>query len=140
SAEEQGAFIINMASTGCGKTLANARILYNLADPAKGMRAVFALGLRTLTLQTGRSYRDDLHLGDDELAIRVGGSASRQLFEYYETKAEFTGSASIQELIEEDGHVLYEGQCADHPLLSKAMADTKIRSLLSAPMLVCTID
>lgn len=138
--EEQGAFIINMASTGCGKTLANARILYNLADPAKGMRAVFALGLRTLTLQTGRSYRDDLHLNDDELAIRVGGSASRQLFEYYEAKAEFTGSASIQELIEEDGHVLYEGQCADHPLLSKAMADTKIRSLLSAPMLVCTID
>ncbi len=140
AATEQGAFIINMASTGCGKTLANARILYNLADAAQGMRATFALGLRTLTLQTGRSYRDDLHLGDDELAIRVGGSASRQLFEYYEAKAEVTGSASIQELIEEDGHVLYEGQHGDHPLLSKAMADSKIRSLLSAPMLVCTID
>ncbi len=140
SAAEQGVFIVNMASTGCGKTLANARILYALADPGQGMRATFALGLRTLTLQTGRSYRDDLHLGDDELAIRVGGSASRDLFEFYEAKAEATGSASIQELIEEDSHVLYEGQHADHPLLSKAMADQRIRSLLSAPLLVCTID
>ena len=34
----QGAFIVNMASTGCGKTLANARIMYQLADPVAGMR------------------------------------------------------------------------------------------------------
>lgn len=139
-AMEQGAFMVNMASTGCGKTLANARILYALADPERGMRATFALGLRTLTLQTGRSYRDDLHLDDDELAIRVGGSANRALFEFYETQAEASGSASVQDLIEEDSHVLYEGQYADHPLLAKAMADTRIRALLSAPVLVCTID
>ncbi|WP_434155782.1 type I-F CRISPR-associated helicase Cas3f [Pseudomonas sp. JZ134] len=137
---EHGGFIINMASTGCGKTLANARIMYAMADPQLGLRCTFALGLRTLTLQTGRSYRQDLHLDDDELAIRVGGSASRALFEYYESQAEATGSASVQTLIEEDSHVLYEGQPTDHPLLSKAMHDERIRSLLSAPMLVCTID
>jgi CRISPR-associated endonuclease/helicase Cas3 len=140
SAREHGAFIVNMASTGCGKTLANARILYALADPQHGLRATYALGLRTLTLQTGRSYRTDLHLGDDELAIRVGGSASRALFEYYEHKAEAHGSASVQDLIEEDSHVLYEGVVADHPLLSRAMHDPDIRNLLSAPMLVCTVD
>lgn len=139
-AAEEGAFIVNMASTGCGKTLANARILYALADSQQGMRMTYALGLRTLTLQTGRSYRDDLHLDEDELAIRVGGSANRALFEYYENAAEKSGSASIQELIEEDSHVLYEGQQADHPLLSRAMADERIRSLLSAPVLVCTVD
>ncbi|TBV11859.1 type I-F CRISPR-associated helicase Cas3f [Stutzerimonas kirkiae] len=136
----QGAFIVNMASTGCGKTLANARVLYNLADPQHGLRATFALGLRTLTLQTGRSYREDLHLGEDELAIRVGGSASRALFEYHQARAESTGSASIQQLLEEDSHVLYEGQPADHPLLARAMHDERIRALLCAPMLVCTID
>ncbi|MGB1908015.1 MAG: hypothetical protein ACPHN3_11795, partial [Spongiibacter sp.] len=103
STKENGAFIVNMASTGCGKTLANARILYALADPEKGMRASFALGLRTLTLQTGRSYREDLKLGDDELAIRVGGSASHQLFEFYQKQAEVSGSESTQALIEEDG-------------------------------------
>ena len=139
-AATQGAFIINMASTGCGKTLANARILYALADPRQGMRATYALGLRTLTLQTGRSYREDLHLGEDELAIKVGGAASRTLFKYYEKLAEESGSASIQELLEEDSAVFYEGHQADHPLLSTAMADRRIRSLLSAPVLVCTVD
>lgn len=139
-AGKNGAFIINMASTGCGKTLANARVMYALSDSQLGMRATFALGLRTLTLQTGRSYRKDLQLGDDELAIRVGGSANRALFEYYEKQAEQSGSASRQALIEEDGHVFYEGTTVSHPLLDKAMRDQKIRSLLSAPMLVCTID
>lgn len=140
TASEQGAFIVNMASTGCGKTLANARILYALADPQLGLRVSYALGLRTLTLQTGRSYRHDLHLGDDELAVLVGGSANRALFEHYETKAEAGGSASVQALIEEDSHVLYEGNVADHPLLSRALANPDIARLISAPMLVCTVD
>ena len=140
AAREHGAFIVNMASTGCGKTLANARILYALADPQLGLRVSYALGLRTLTLQTGRSYRHDLHLNDDELAVLVGGSASRALFEHYEAKAEASGSASRQALIEEDSHVLYEGNVADHPLLSRALANPEIRKLISAPMLVCTVD
>ncbi len=139
-AAAEGAFIVNMASTGCGKTLANARIMNALADPQAGLRCTFALGLRTLTLQTGRSYREDLHLGEDELAVRVGGSASRALFDYYQQQAEDTGSASIQDLIEEDAHVFFEGQSSGHGLLDKAMNDARIRSLLAAPMLVCTID
>lgn len=139
-AAEHGAFIVNMASTGCGKTLANARILYALADPQQGLRASYALGLRTLTLQTGRSYRHDLHLGEDELAVLVGGSASRTLFEFHERQAEAGGSASVQSLLEEDSRVLYDGDVADHPLLSRALADAGIRKLLSAPMLVCTVD
>jgi len=140
AARENGAFIVNMASTGCGKTLANARILYALADPQLGLRISYALGLRTLTLQTGNSYRRDLHLNDDELAVLVGGAASRALFEYYEAKAEAGGSASVQALIEEDSHVLYEGTVADHPLLSRALANPDIRKLLSAPILVSTVD
>ncbi len=138
--EENGAFIVNMASTGCGKTLANARILNALARPEEGLRAVFALGLRTLTLQTGRAYRTDLKLDDDELAILVGGSANRKLFEYYEAQAEATGSASVQELIEEEAYVEYEGLLNEHPVLKKVLADPKINRLIAAPLLVCTID
>lgn len=140
TSRENGAFIVNMASTGCGKTLANARMLYALAEPRLGLRVSYALGLRTLTLQTGRSYRRDLHLNDDELAVLVGGSASRALFAYYEAKAEASGSASTQALIEEDSHVLYEGNETDHPLLSRALTNPEIRKLISAPMLVCTVD
>ena len=136
-----GAFIVNMASTGCGKTLANARIMYNLADPAKGMRCAFAIGLRTLTLQTGRAFRDLLNLGDDELAIRVGGAASRALYEHYEALAEQCGSASRQALLDEDSHVDFiEGNQDAHPLLRRVMRDGQVRALLAAPLLVCTID
>jgi CRISPR-associated endonuclease/helicase Cas3 len=136
---QNGAFIVNMASTGCGKTLANARIMYGLADPNMGMRCAFAMGLRTLTLQTGRAFRDLLGLSDDELAIRVGGSASRALFEHYEQIAEQCGSASRQAMLEEDSHMVFEGNDA-HPLLSRVMHDPNVRKLLVAPLLVCTID
>jgi CRISPR-associated endonuclease/helicase Cas3 len=114
--------------------------MYSLADPALGMRCAFALGLRTLTLQTGRAFRDLLGLGDDDLAIRVGGSASRALFEHYEAIAEASGSASNQNLLDEDSHVLFDGQEENHPLLRRAIADSQVRALLSAPILVCTID
>ncbi|WP_045728732.1 type I-F CRISPR-associated helicase Cas3f [Xanthomonas sp. GPE 39] len=140
SACEHGAFIVNMASTGCGKTLGNARILYALADPQLGLRLTYALGLRTLTRQTGDSYRRDLHLNDDTLAMLVGGSASRPLFDHHKREAAASGSASIQALIEEDSHVLYDGAETEHPLLSRALHDSQMRKLLSAPMLVCTVD
>lgn len=136
----QGAFIINMASTGCGKTLANARIMYALSDAERGMRCAFAMGLRTLTLQTGRAFRDLLGLADDDLAIRVGGSASRALFEHYEQQAEGTGSASRQNLLDEDSYVRFEGNHDAHPLLCRVMHDPQVRALLAAPLLVCTID
>jgi CRISPR-associated endonuclease/helicase Cas3 len=135
-----GAFIVNMASTGCGKTLANARIMYNLAEAERGMRCAFAMGLRTLTLQTGRAFRDLLGLGDDDLAIRVGGAASRELFEHYERQAEATGSVSRQSLLDENSHVVFEGNQDAHPLLRRVMHDSNVRHLLAAPLLVCTID
>lgn len=138
-AARQGAFIVNMASTGCGKTLANARIMYALAEPDHGLRCAFALGLRTLTLQTGRAFRKLLQASDDELAIKVGGAASRELFEHFETLAERSGSASMQDLLPEDGRVLYGGNF-DQPLLQRAMKDPQVRALLAAPLLVCTVD
>ncbi len=67
--EEQGFFGINMASTGCGKTFANARIMYALADEQTGCRFSVALGLRTLTLQTGQALQSRLGLDDDTLAV-----------------------------------------------------------------------
>lgn len=138
--QQQGAFIVNMASTGCGKTLANARFMYALADSTLGMRCAFAMGLRTLTLQTGKAFRTMLGLGDDDLAIRVGGSASRALFEHYEQQAEATGSVSSQKLMEEDTYVRYDGDIDGHPLLRRAVEDPDVRKLLVAPLLICTID
>ncbi len=136
---QQGAFVVNMASTGCGKTLGNARVMDALADPATGMRCAFAMGLRTLTLQTGRVFQNDLQLHDEQLAIQVGGAASRALFEYWEQQAEATGSASSQALLDEAGTVLFEGN-DQHPLLQRLTDDAKARALIAAPLLVCTVD
>jgi CRISPR-associated endonuclease/helicase Cas3 len=137
--QQQGAFIINMASTGCGKTLGNARIVYALNPENSGMRATFALGLRTLTLQTGQAFRERLGLDDDELAVRVGG-ASRALFEHQQKQAEASGSASREALLEENSHVTFEGDFQNHPLLNKTSHDAKVHKLLAAPVLVCTVD
>lgn len=139
-AAERGFFGINMASTGYGKTLANGRIAYALADPERGTRFSVALGLRTLTLQTGEAFRDLLGLGEDELAIRVGGSGSRELFEHFAEQAEASGSASSQRLIEEEGHVLFDGDFGNHPVLRRLQHDPHVRSLLAAPVLVSTVD
>ncbi len=138
--QRQGFFGVNMASTGCGKTLANARILYALADPDIGARFSIALGLRTLTLQTGQAYRERLNLGEDDLAIRVGGGASRALFEYHQERAEQSGSASAQSLLPEDSYVRFDGNLDSHPVLHRVAHDPVVKALIAAPILVCTVD
>jgi len=138
---ERGAFIVNMASTGCGKTLGNARIMNALADPVRGLRCAFAIGLRTLTLQTGRAFQQRLGLDEEALAIFVGGSGSRELFEFYEEEAEACGAESAQDLLEEGSYVLYEGHSAEESRLPPALAgNSNIAKLLTAPLLVCTVD
>ena len=49
SLQEQGYgwFVVNMASTGCGKTIANAKIMRALSDDSNSLRYILALGLRT---------------------------------------------------------------------------------------------
>jgi len=140
---KQGFFGVNMASTGCGKTLANGRILYALADSRLGARFTVALGLRTLTLQTGDAYRKRLHLGESDLAVLVGGSATRTLHEYGRSKAEEerarAGRESGTPLLPEFNHVHYEGSLEDGPL-KEWLADSKALRLLDAPVLACTID
>lgn len=143
---EQGFFGVNMASTGCGKTLANGRILYGLADRQKGARFTIALGLRTLTLQTGAAYRERLGLGEDDLAILVGGGAVRELFELgkkqerEESQWARRGSESAEDLLALDSHVYFEGSIEDGPLKRWLNANPDANKLIQAPVLACTID
>ena len=146
-AAKQGFFGVNMASTGCGKTLANGRIMYGLADPQRGARFTIALGLRTLTLQTGNAFRSRLGLGPDDLAVLVGGRAVRQLYEHHEaqrSKLAATGSESAEALLPDNTHVNFESAIEPGPL-GEWLADTKgrggsVQKLLHAPVLVCTVD
>ncbi|HNQ47881.1 MAG TPA: type I-F CRISPR-associated helicase Cas3f [Hydrogenophilus thermoluteolus] len=146
-ATAHGFFGINLASTGCGKTLANARILYGLADPHRGARFTVALGLRTLTLQTGDAYRERLGLGSEDLAVLVGGGALRALHEHrldrqsakQEERAEKTpGSESGADLLLETQYVHFEGSLAEGPL--RRWLEDQPHALVQAPIVVCTVD
>jgi CRISPR-associated endonuclease/helicase Cas3 len=111
----QGFFGVNMASTGCGKTLANVRIIYALADSQRGARFTVALGLRTLTRQTGEAYRERFKLQKADLAVRVGGVTIPTLRNGPHTQSRWNGSESSESLLPE-GSVLYEGSLEDGPL------------------------
>ncbi len=137
--EQQGFFGINMASTGCGKTFANGRIMYGLADERRGCRFSVALGLRTLTLQTGDALRQRLHLQDDELAVLIGSQAVRQLHELRQEEQD-SGSESGEDLFEENQHVFYDGNLAGSRIGRWLKRSQKLLQLVSAPILVSTID
>ncbi len=148
--EQQGFFGVNMASTGKGKTFANARIMYGLSNEKRGCRFSVALGLRTLTLQTGDALRSRLQLDTDELAVLVGSQAVQQLHEQHkgeqaEEASRHLGSESAEDLIDDSQHVIYDGSLDNGPLrrwLSSSThgKESKALKLLSAPVLVATID
>lgn len=146
NAVNQGFFGINMASTGKGKTLANAKIMYALAHDEGRVRFSVALGLRTLTLQTGKEFRKKLELNDQQLAIVVGGIAVKDLFENQQQTAqqleqeESTGSASQNEIIDADLYVDYTADIQEHSLSTWTKQEKRLDQLIQAPILVSTID
>ena len=145
-----GFFGVNMASTGKGKTQANAKIMYAVGSGTGRKRFSVALGLRTLTLQTGREYREKIGLNDEELAIVVGGTSVTQLFENEQSKQqdsnkiynerERLGSESQDALLDPDLTVDYKGGITQHGLSEWTVQEKGLDKLLHAPVLVCTID
>lgn len=144
---KQGFFAVNMASTGYGKTFANAKVMGALqADHS--LRFNLALGLRTLTLQTGDEYREKLQLDKTQLAVLIGSAAVRFLHE--QGKAEQTDAAQVEALESESGSASEQDLTADLELiyetaipetrLSTILKNTKSRQLLYAPVVVSTID
>jgi CRISPR-associated endonuclease/helicase Cas3 len=143
SGNSYGFFTVNMASTGCGKTFANAKVMRALSDDGNSLRYILALGLRTLTLQTGDEYRDRIGLDNSELAVLIGSRAVMELHEQNkrddenEKSYENTGSLSQESLLDED--VDYD--CAiPEGGLSTVLTCDRDRNFLYAPVLTCTID
>ena len=144
--EDQGFFGINMASTGCGKTFANARIMYGISNERLGCRFNVALGLRTLTLQTGDAFRDRLYLDSEDLAVLVGSQAIRQLHEQQVAQEkeiniyQQNGSESAEAFFDQDQYLSYEGMLDDGPLKKWLQQSPRLHRLVSSPVLISTID
>jgi CRISPR-associated endonuclease/helicase Cas3 len=141
--KKHGFFGVCMASTGKGKTRANARIMWGLADE-KTCRFSVALGLRTLTLQTGDALKKDLGLKNDELAVLIGSQAVKDLHQQAripeQSEQQKMGSESAESLLKDEMSLIedlpvYDGACAEW-----FKHDPKILKLIQAPVLVSTID
>lgn len=144
--KNHGWFVVNIASTGCGKTIANAKIMRALSDDEDSLRFILALGLRTLTLQTGDEYREKIGLSNDELAVLIGSSAIKELHEKAknnekeEESFEEIGSESLEELLEED---LDFSDSPNADFLDAVIPENnakKLKAFLYKPVLACTID
>ncbi|WAJ71258.1 type I-F CRISPR-associated helicase Cas3f [Catenovulum adriaticum] len=137
-----GFFAVNMASTGCGKTFANAKVMRALSADGKSLRYILALGLRTLTLQTGDEYRDRIGLTNADLAVLIGSRAVAELHNQREIKQdeitdEVLGSESQEALLDE--FIDYDCEIPEEGL-STVLTCTKDKQFLYAPVLACTID
>ena len=136
-----GFFAVNMASTGKGKTFANAKIMQALSPDKDSLRYILALGLRTLTLQTGNEYKNKIGLSDQELAVLIGSKAILSLEKADSEQEQSDGFASGSESSESlnDGEMIYEGSF-DEKGLSTVLRYKQDKQFLHAPVLTCTID
>ncbi|MBL4584542.1 MAG: type I-F CRISPR-associated helicase Cas3 [Pseudomonadales bacterium] len=141
--KQYGFFGVCQSSTGKGKTRGNARIMYGLSDEEE-CRFSVALGLRTLTLQTADVLKENLNLGNDELALLIGSQAVKDLHQQSRTpevsEQQQLGSESAESLLKGEITLIenlpdYTGDCAEW-----FEHDPKILKLLQAPVLVSTID
>jgi len=130
-----------MASTGTGKTFANAKIMRALSPQMGSLRYVLALGLRTLTLQTGKEYRTRIGLEKNELAVLIGSRAVLNLYNknQHEKQEEvsLSGSESEEKLLD---NTLYFDTKIPEGSLKTVLKTEKDRKFLYAPVLSCTID
>lgn len=143
-AKDTAWFIINMASTGCGKTIANAKIMHAISPDRKSLRYILALGLRSLTLQTGDSYRKQLGMDESELAVLIGSDAIRSLHEREQEESD-CGMESAASLMEENVDYLDTFDSGEMQFMTLFLGDTnqradKNKALLLKPVLAATID
>ncbi len=139
---QYGFYAVNMAGTGCGKTFANAKVMRALSSDGDSLRYILALGLRTLTLQTGDEYRDRIGLDDGELAVLIGSKAIMELHDQTaqnneSLEDEQLGSESLEPLLNEN--VDYDCDIQEEGLAT-VLKQQRDRQFLYAPVLTCTID
>lgn len=141
-ASDKSYFIVNMASTGQGKTIANAKIMRALSPDGDSVRYILALGLRTLTLQTGSSYREDIHLKEEDLAVVIGSETINTLYENNRNN-----TPASERFSSESAQSLLDNKIEFTPTFGYDFLDVlfqkneeKLKAFLYKPVLCCTID
>lgn len=150
---DQPYLVLNMAGTGSGKTRMNVRAVCAVGDRyGEGIRFATALNLRTLTLQTGDAYAEQLNIPKNELSCIIGDELTSTLHEYQKSLRQSLRSYPEQEdeLIADDDENSPETefdavtgfayQNAPDWLAHFLETKPKLASVIGAPVLVSTID
>jgi CRISPR-associated endonuclease/helicase Cas3 len=132
-----GFFGVLLASTGSGKTQMAAKLMATLRDE---VRYCVCLALRSLTVQAGADYRDQLGLTESDLAVVMGERAMLELQEEDGLAAVIGSETSFGlEDVELDGGPPPSFRL-EEPLLRHVRGNAKARALVAAPVLISTID
>lgn len=134
-----------VSSTGAGKTIGAVKLL--AAASGDTLRYTCALGLRSLTLQTGIAYREQLGLTESECMTVVGDALYARLATPDSTA--LTPEAMGSESLEEDTPLVLDGEAAGTMLASalefdtkqaKGLGSSKVLAMSEVPVLACTVD
>jgi len=156
---DQPFFGVVMAETGSGKTRGNARILFG-AQGHTNLRASFALGMRSLTLQTGDELIQEAGLPPKDTRVMIGSQLANFLHEESqlppaqgdaegttkdpeidefgrETETEFS---QIEALLGGDMEALDFNPDSPWPQDWSFPDKPKLAALLRTPILISTVD
>lgn len=129
-----GGLVLVGASTGSGKTRACAAMASAMSG--RSTRLTVALGLRSLTLQTYRSYSDEIGLKEEEVDFVIGSRAYKDL--------NVADGLDNDLAAEKEEYETYGGSWhGTHDLLPPILAQCRGRGdrrYLDVPVMVCTID
>jgi len=140
SPEGTGFFGVLMAGTGSGKTRMAPTLLSALSPD--GLRMNVCTGMRSLTLQSGREYQEDMRFRNEDVSVVIGDQLTSDLFDLERTKLVGTDAEQVEEAIV----VTPAGTTTDH-ILPKSTArlinvdpTSPNSALLASPILVATLD
>lgn len=135
--------VLNMAGTGAGKTRMNVRAICCLNN-ATEVRLATALNLRTLALQTGDAYADQLGIGHDELTCVIGDKMARALHDYQKSLARNgeTVFDDDENPVEDEFETIGKFEYTEAPEWLKGFMHGKpnLDAVIGSPVLVSTID
>lgn len=133
------ALVLNLAGTGAGKTRMNAKCACALAGD-RSVRFATALNLRTLTLQTGDAYREQMGIGADEMACIIGDRIAVQWHENAKRQQADEFADQDENPIDVEFEAVGEGFFIPEWVEPFIQRKPLMRPVLGAPVLASTVD
>lgn len=141
--KDQPTLILNMGTTGSGKTRMNVKALGALNKERLRFTSVF--NLKSLTLQTGNAYKNQLKLKNKEISTLIGDKTYLEIqnldFNNEELKLDNDEqSTEIEYLIEGNFQAVEDWKSCPSFIKDKNKNGYNVADFIGVPVLVSTID